>query len=66
MKRILILEPGAWGTSLGILLGRKNEVSFWYENKDLARKLSKKRENEKLAGIKIPEKIFISSDLKEV
>jgi len=64
--KIAILEPGAWGTALGILLSRKNEVGFWYENKGLTRKLSQIRENERLPGIKIPKKIFISSNLKEL
>lgn len=63
---ILILEPGAWGTALGIILSRKNKVSFWYRDKKLAFKISKNRKNEKLTGIKIPEKILISSDLGEV
>jgi len=81
MKKVAILEPGAWGTALGILLSKKgdatkvssspfanarvNEVSFWYENKELALKLFKNRENEKLPGIKIPRKIFILSDLRK-
>ena len=76
--KIVVLEPGAWGTSLGIILsrprrkacgflrGKKNEVSFWYENKELASKLSENRENERLPGIKIPKKIFISSSLKKI
>lgn len=66
MKKITILEPGAWGTSLGILLSKKNKVSFWYENSNLASNLARLRENEKLSGIKIPEKIFISSDLEKL
>lgn len=63
--KILILEPGAWGTALGILLSRKNNVIFWYENENLSQKLFQNRENEKLPGIKIPEKIFITFDLEE-
>ena len=81
MKKVAILEPGAWGTALGILLSKKgdetkvssspfanarvNEVNFWYKNSELSTKLSKFRENEKLPGIKIPKKIFISSDLEK-
>ncbi|PIP24668.1 MAG: hypothetical protein COX33_00635, partial [Candidatus Nealsonbacteria bacterium CG23_combo_of_CG06-09_8_20_14_all_36_125] len=77
MKKVAILEPGAWGTTLGILLNRKgdetkvssspfanarvNEVSFWYDNPGLALKIERVRENEKLPGIRIPKKIFISS-----
>jgi len=63
--KISILEPGAWGTALGVLLNKKNEVSFWHENPELVLKLSKFRVNEKLPGIKIPSQIFISSDLEK-
>jgi len=66
MKKIAILEPGAWGTTLGILLSKKNATSFWYENPQLASKLSKFRENERLPRIKIPKKILISSNLEKV
>ena len=63
--KIAILEPGAWGTALGILLSRKNAISFWYENPTFSAKLSNFRENEKLPGIKIPKKIFISPNLEK-
>ena len=63
--KIAVLEPGVWGTALGILLSRKNAVSFWYGEGKLASNLSKIRENERLPGIKIPKKIFISSSLKK-
>jgi len=62
--KILILEPGAWGTALGILLSKKSEVNFWYGNPQLALRLFQSRINEKLPGIKIPEKISIFSDLE--
>ncbi|PIV44962.1 MAG: hypothetical protein COS25_02445 [Candidatus Nealsonbacteria bacterium CG02_land_8_20_14_3_00_37_10] len=62
--KITVLEPGAWGTTLGILLSKKNEVRFWYKNPQLSLKIEKIRENEKLPGIKIPKKIFISSNLE--
>jgi len=65
MKKVAILEPGAWGTALGILLSKKNTVNFWYEDSVLSVKIDKFRENEKLPGIKIPKKIFISSDLEK-
>jgi len=65
MKKIAILEPGAWGTALGIILSKKKEVSFWYASKKLASKISQNRENERLSGVKIPRKIFISSNLKK-
>jgi len=66
MKKIAILEPGAWGSTLGILLSRKNTVNFWYEDSALSAKIDKFRENDKLPGIKIPKKIFISSNLEKI
>ncbi len=65
MEKIAILEPGAWGTALGIILSKKKEVSFWYSSRKLASRISKNRENERLPGVKIPRKIFISPDLKK-
>ena len=64
--KIAILEPGAWGTTLGIILSKRNKVSFWYKDKDLERKIFQSRENEKLPKIKIPQKIFISSELGKI
>ncbi|KPJ73652.1 hypothetical protein AMJ48_00345 [Parcubacteria bacterium DG_74_1] len=61
--RVAILEPGAWGTALGIILSRRNKVKFWYENRKLALKINRSRNNEKLPEIKIPQKILISPDL---
>ncbi len=66
MKEIAILEPGAWGTALGILLSKRNNIGFWYEDKKLALKINKSQENEKLPEIKFPQKIFVSSDLKKI
>jgi len=61
--RIAILEPGAWGTALGVLLSKRNKVKVWYEDKKLALKIDRSRKNEKLPEIKIPQKILISPDL---
>lgn len=65
MKKIAILEPGAWGTTLGILLSKKNGVNFWYENAKLALKVAKSKKNERLSGVKLPQKIHIYSDLEK-
>ena len=66
MKKIAILEPGAWGLTLGILLSKKNEVRFWYQTPAISLRIAKFRENDRLPGIKIPRDIFISSELREV
>ncbi len=64
--KIAVLEPGAWGTALGIILSKEvDELSFWYGDSRLVKKLSQFRENERLPGIKIPPEIFISPDLKK-
>jgi len=64
--KIAILESGAWGTALGILLSKRNKVGFWYEDRKLALKINRFRRNEKLPEIKIPPKIFISPDLEKI
>lgn len=64
--KITILEPGAWGTALGIILAKKNKVGFWYQDPKTVLKIAQFRENERLPGIKIPEKIFISPDIEKV
>ncbi len=66
MSKILILEPGAWGTALGILLSKKNKVCFWYEKPELSFKIDKFRTNERLPNIKIPQRIFVSCDLEKL
>lgn len=63
---IAILGDGGWGTTLAILLARKNfNVTLWGAFSDYARYLDKKRVNTKfLPGFKIPESINITHDLK--
>jgi len=65
MKKIAILEPGAWGTALGIILSKRNELVFWYSSKKITSKITKNRENERLPGAKIPKKILVLSNLKK-
>jgi len=64
MRKILILEPGAWGSTLGIILSKKNQVGFWYHNPKLSLELSKSRKNNKLPGIEIPKKFPFLLTLK--
>ena len=66
MKKILILEPGAWGTALGVILSKRNKVGFFYENEWLSGKISDDRTNERLPSIRIPNNIAISADLKKL
>jgi len=65
MKKITILEPGAWGTALGIILSKEYKIVFWYKSSSLALRIKKAGENDRLPGIKIPKEVNISSDLKK-
>lgn len=64
---ITILGDGAWGTTLGILLSRKNiPVTMWSIFPDALTYLDKVRENKKyLPGVKIPQNILFQADLSK-
>lgn len=66
-QSITILGDGGWGTTLSILLSRKRyNVCLWGIFKNYVEILDKKRINPKfLKGIKIPQNIHITSDIKE-
>ncbi len=66
-KKLTILGDGGWGTALAILLHRKGyQVTLWSAFKEYAQILERKRTNPYyLKGIRIPESIVISSDLRE-
>lgn len=66
MKKIVVLEPGAWGTALGVLLSQRNQVSFGYENPQLCWRLTKTRENERLPEVRLPQNVLISSDFEKL
>jgi len=67
MKKIAIAGGGAMGIALAATLCANNAVSLWIRDKKRAKETKKKRESKKhLPGVKIPESVFISSDLAEV
>lgn len=63
--KVAIIGDGGWGTALAMLTQKKSiDTSIWGAFPDYVKHLSAKRENTKfLAGIKIPKKINITSDL---
>jgi glycerol-3-phosphate dehydrogenase (NAD(P)+) len=65
--KIAVLGAGGWGTTLAILLHtNKHQVTLWEYDKLYAESLKKSYLNTLyLPGIKIPDKIFITHDLKE-
>lgn len=62
-----VIGAGGWGTTIAIVLNDRNHDVILYEYfKDYCEVLNKKKENIKfLKGIKIPEKIEITNDLKK-
>ena len=67
MIKVAVLGAGSWGTALSILLHHNgSEVTIWSFDKNEINMIQKKREQlEKLPGIKIPEEIIATCDLKE-
>ena len=64
---ISIIGDGSWGTTLAILLAKKEQdVILWTISEELRKDLSKYRENRKyLSGVPIPEKVSFTSDAEE-
>ena len=67
MAKIGIVGAGSWGTALAIVLTEnKHEVTVWSILADEVRMLNKEREHkDKLPGVRIPEEIAFTTDLKE-
>lgn len=65
MARITIIGAGGWGTALAMTFSEKNEVILWTKFKEHEISLKTNKENlDYLPGIKIPDNIDITSDLK--
>ena len=62
--RISIIGSGAWGTAIAVLLDANgHEVTLWFHSEKSAAEAEKTRDNPRLPGVKIPERVKISSDL---
>ena len=66
LKKIAVLGVGGWGTALSILWAKKGlPICLWGKNQSRLKQLQDLRENRTyLPGIKIPESISLTSDLK--
>ncbi len=64
---ISVIGDGGWGTTLAVLLAEKGyAVCLWGAFADYSAKVSSTRINEKfLPGIRIPDQVYVTSDLKE-
>lgn len=67
MAKVTVLGAGAWGVALGVLLAENgNDVTMWTLLEKEADMLINDRENKiSLPGVKIPEKIKITTDIDE-
>ena len=67
MANVSVIGAGSWGTALALLLCKNGHgVTVWSYKEEEVRTLSEKREHvSKLPGVKIPNEIFFTADLKE-
>ena len=67
MAKVCILGAGSWGVALSVVLARNgHDVTVWSILEDEVKMLQKEREHrEKLPGVKIPDKVLFTSNLKE-
>jgi len=65
---VAVIGAGGWGTAIAILLFENgHQVRLWEYDPDYARQIAAERKNPAfLPGVKIPEGIFVSSDLEHV
>jgi glycerol-3-phosphate dehydrogenase (NAD(P)+) len=64
--KVTIIGSTAWGTTLGIILGRRGlEVRLWSRNEDEARMLSERGESFRLPGITLPQGLKVTACLEE-
>lgn len=63
--KIVVVGAGSWGTALALVLANKGcfDVIMWEYNKELAEKMERERENEKLLpGAKFPDNLHVTND----
>lgn len=67
MAKISVLGAGSWGTALALLLyNNGHQVTLWSALADEVEMLREKREHaSKLPGVKLPEDMEITTDLKD-
>jgi len=68
MSEIAVIGAGAWGTSLSIVLGRKqtHRVRLWVHEKEVCETMAQQRVNQKfLPGCTLPETVNPTTDWKD-
>lgn len=68
MEKIAVIGAGGWGTTLSLVLAKNgNPVNIWAREKEIAESINKEHENKLfLKGVKLPDIVCASTDLKEV
>ncbi|MDR1206925.1 MAG: NAD(P)H-dependent glycerol-3-phosphate dehydrogenase [Rickettsiales bacterium] len=65
--KVGIIGAGAWGTALAILSAKSgNDVVLWSFDPSEAKNIQKSRENSYLPGVRISEKVFITSNMADL
>ena len=66
IRRTAIVGSGGWGTALAVLWSKQgNEITLWGHDHERAERVRSTRENaEYLPGVKLPESISITSDIR--
>lgn len=67
MSKVSFLGAGSWGTALAIMLAEHgHQVRLWSKIEDEVTMLKEHHEHiHRLPGVKLPESVFITDDLKE-
>ena len=65
--KITVLGSGGWGTALALLLtDNGNDVTLWSRSRETSELLERNRENPRLAGVPLDEKLKLSAELDSV
>lgn len=66
MKKISVIGAGSWGSALAVLLANNgHEVMLWsHDPKEIEMLTTKREQEEKLPGVKLPDNITIEADLE--
>jgi glycerol-3-phosphate dehydrogenase (NAD(P)+) len=61
--KLAILGAGAWGSALAISLAEAHAVTLWSRKREDCESIRRSRESRYLAGVAIPPKVAVESDL---
>ena len=64
--KIAILGGGSWGTALAVhLASKQHDIKIWEFFEEQARQMQDERVCKLLSNLKLPDNIFVTSNLKE-